>query len=88
MALGNDYQPLPVGRELRQYWLDRLPRGEREIFAIALTNYPRAVPKDELNALTPYKRSSRDTYIQRLRARMLIEDERGAIKANETLFAA
>jgi len=86
-ALGDDFCPLHVGAELRQYWLARLPRGEREIFAVVVDNYPRAIPKAELETLTPYKRSSRDAYIQRLRARMLIEDERGVIRASETLFA-
>lgn len=85
-ALGSDYEPLPVGEALRNYWLARLPRGEREIFAIVIANYPNAIQKSALEETTNYKRSSRDTYIQRLRARMLIKDERGAIRANESLF--
>jgi hypothetical protein len=85
-ALGTDYQPLPVGAELRQYWLERLPRGEREIFSLAVEHYPRAVQKSELDTLTNYKRSSRDTYIQRLRARLLVVDQDGAIKASDLLF--
>jgi hypothetical protein len=29
-ALGSDFEPLPQGEELQQYWLARLPEGERK----------------------------------------------------------
>jgi hypothetical protein len=43
---------------------------------------------DELSDKTEYKRSSRDTYLQRLSARRLIETSgRGEVQAAEELFS-
>ncbi|MDZ7735874.1 MAG: hypothetical protein U5P41_07090 [Gammaproteobacteria bacterium] len=33
-ALGDDFEPLPTGKALRNYWLERLSGGEREILAM------------------------------------------------------
>jgi hypothetical protein len=46
------------------------------------------VHRDEISEATGYKRSSRDTYLQRLRSRMLVKDDgRGGVRASENLFA-
>ncbi|MGH9753974.1 MAG: hypothetical protein ACREA2_14445 [Blastocatellia bacterium] len=74
-ALGPDFEPLPVGEELQAYWLDRLPEGERRILEILLNYYPHAVDREVISDATDYKRSSRDTYLQRLSARRLIEED-------------
>ena len=48
----------------------------------------KAADRERISEATEYMRSSRDTYIQRLRARELVEVEgRGAVQAAETLFA-
>lgn len=80
-----DAQPLPTGKELRDYWMAKLPVGERAILDILIKRYPNSVTRDELSDITQYKRSSRDAYLSRLRAKELIEDD-GYIKASENLF--
>ncbi len=87
-ALGSDFEPLPTGEALRQHWLARLPGGERRIFEILIDAYPNAVEREAIGDRTGYKRSSRDTYLQKLSARRLIvATSRGPIVASETLFA-
>jgi hypothetical protein len=85
--LGPDYRPMPKGAELREYWLQRLPEGERRIFAVLIGAYPAAVQRDSLEEVTGYKRSSRDTYIQRLRSRQIAEVlPGGELRASKELF--
>lgn len=71
-ALGDDFEPLPTGEELRTYWLGRLPAGEKAVLEILIAAHPNGVSRDEISERTEYRRSSRDTYIQRLRARELV----------------
>jgi hypothetical protein len=86
-ALGSDFEPLPTGKALQKHWLDKLTGGERAILEVLLQAYPSAVPRDVISAQTDYKRSSRDTYIQRLSARKLVESVgRSAVRASATLF--
>lgn len=87
-ALGSDYTPLPTGDELLEFWFARLPEGERKILDALCEAYPDAVGRNQLDDVTGYKRSSRDTYIQRLRSRRLVEDAgRGEVRASGTLFS-
>ena len=86
-ALG-DFKPLPTGKALQNYWLQNLPKGEREILAILINHYPRFVDRDFISERTPYKRSSRDEYIKRLAARQLVQTEPGRAKASNHLFEA
>jgi hypothetical protein len=46
-------------------------KGERAILA-ATAQYPEGVTREQLTVLTGYKRSSRDTYLQRLQSRGLV----------------
>jgi hypothetical protein len=86
-ALPPSYKPLPTGRPLREHWLARLPDGERRILAAVIQSYPRAVPREQLELATGFKRSTRDAYIQRLTARKLVVPVgRGEIKAAAELF--
>lgn len=85
-ALGPDFAPLPTGNALRDHWLQRLPLGERAILEILIFHYPNGVSRDNLSEMTGYQRSSRDTYLQRLGARMLIESDRGTVRASKILF--
>ncbi|MEO7368725.1 MAG: DUF87 domain-containing protein [Gemmatimonadaceae bacterium] len=87
-ALGSDFQPLPEGEELREFWLARLPEGERRILEVLVSASGDAIQREELDDITGYKRSSRDTYLQRLKSRRLIEDVgRGLVRASATLFS-
>jgi hypothetical protein len=86
-ALGSGFEPLPTGEALRAYWIDRLPDGERKVLEVLIALYPDAVDREQIDAATGYKRSSRDTYIQRLGSRRLVETgERGTVKAAADLF--
>lgn len=85
-ALGPDFKPLPTGAALRRHWLERLPQGERAILQVVVDRYPKVVHRDEITKATNYLRSSRDTYLQRLRARELIDVTSAGVKASGALF--
>jgi hypothetical protein len=85
-ALGDDFEPLPTGAELREYVLRNLPEGERKILECLISVYPSEAERNWLDGRTGYKRSSRDTYLQRLSARELIETVSGMPRASATLF--
>jgi hypothetical protein len=86
-ALGSDYEPLPIGDALREYWINRLPDGERKILNALADVYPESMSREALGGMTGYARSSRDTYLQRLRARKLIDlVDGGDVRAAEVLF--
>jgi hypothetical protein len=85
--LGQDYEPLPTGDALREYWLGELPEGERQILQVLVKHHPHAVVREAIDEATGYRRSTRDTYLQRLRARHLVSGEgRGAVRASDELF--
>jgi hypothetical protein len=87
-ALGSDFEPLPQGEELQEHWLYRLPEGERAILKPLIAAYPLSLDRDSLSEATGYKRSTRDTYIQRLKSRRLLEDVgRGEVRASGNLFS-
>lgn len=86
-ALGTDFEPLPTGPDLREYWLTRLPEGERKVLEVMIQHYPDSVDRESLDTATGYKRSSRDTYLQRLSARQLVSTPtRGTVRASDELF--
>lgn len=85
--LGSDFEPLPTGSALRAYWLERLPEGERRILEVLLHARGHPIARESIDDETQYKRSSRDTYLQRLRARELVEfTGRGEVSASAELF--
>lgn len=83
-----DYTPLPKGDELRDYWLDRLPEGESTILAVVCGRHPLPCTRDEISAATSYRRSSRDTYLQRLASRRLVHISNAGVRASPLLFGA
>lgn len=85
-TLGADFQPLPTGADLRNYWINRLPMGELVLFEILCERYPDVVSRDDLSQHSEYKRSTRDAYLQRLGARRLIEITRDGVRASAMLF--
>lgn len=85
-ALGTDYEQLPTGEALREYWMAHLTGGEKAILQVALDLYPEAIERSRLEEMTNYKRSSRDKYIQKLMSRRLVTGERGAVRASNDLF--
>jgi hypothetical protein len=89
-ALGPDFEPLPTGRALYEYWNGRLSGGELEILRYLVNDcHGENVRREELDGPTGYKRSSRDTYIQRLTSRRLVlTSPGGMICAAPQLFDA
>jgi hypothetical protein len=86
-ALGSDYEPLPTGSALQEYWHNRLPEGEKKILEILVSAGGEPVEREFLDESTGYKRSSRDAYLSRLAARRLVEScGPGQVKASATLF--
>lgn len=85
-ALPADYEPLPTGQDLQAYWLARLPEGERRVLEVLIAAYPKAVDKADIDAATGYQRSSRDAYLQRMKAKRLWEKSGGGVVAAEALF--
>ena len=84
-ALG-DYEQLPTGDALREWWMDRLPEGEAKILAVLSQAWPDAVDREVLTEQTGYQRSTRDAYLQRMGAKKLIDVGRGTAKAADMLF--
>jgi hypothetical protein len=87
-SLGDGFEPLPSGAALREHWLRRLPEGERRVFEVVIGWHPHAVPRDVIDEVTGYKRSSRDTYLQRLSARRLVLSRADGVCASPTLFTS
>lgn len=82
-----DFKPLPTGSDLVSYWLDRLPEGERATLDVLLKAHGKPVARERIDEVTDYKRSSRDAYLTRLKARGLVEfSGRGTVQASAELF--
>lgn len=85
-ALGDQYDPLPTGDLLRQHLLGTLPAGERQVLEVAIGMYPNGATRGEIGEATGFKRSTRDTYIQRLRAREIVEVVGAEVVVSPMLF--
>lgn len=82
-----DAQPLPTGAALQEFWLARLPPGERKILEVLIHVYPEAVTRDAVTEQSGFKRSTRDAYLSRLASKELVEEPaRGEVRATATLF--
>lgn len=86
LALPNA-EPLPRGEELQQFWLNKLPQGERLILEQLIEVYPKGLARDEVTERTGFKRSTRDAYIYRMASKQIVtEPIRGEVRASEDLF--
>jgi hypothetical protein len=87
-ALGGDFEPLPTGDALRAHWFAKLPDGESKILRILCEEYPNPVDREKLSELTEFSRATRNTYLQRLGARKLVETKgAGVVIASAGLFS-
>lgn len=84
-ALGPSYEPLPTGEALRDWWLARLPEGERKILEL-ICRGRNPWDREDISEHTGFKRSTRDTYLQRLGARRLVISDRDGVRASPLLF--
>ena len=79
--------PRPVPRPPASGSPCDLPRGER-VTLIAIAQHAEGVDRPQLTILTGYKRSTRDAYLQRMRAAGLIEERGGRIHAADAGIGA
>jgi archaellum component FlaG (FlaF/FlaG flagellin family) len=85
--LGSDFQPLPTGEALRQYWLEKLPPGEKAILECLISVYPSPMKRDDLSERTGYMRSTRDRYLLYMQAKeIVLIVGPGEVKAADELF--
>jgi hypothetical protein len=84
-ALG-EIDELPRGKDLQQYWLNRLGKGEAAILRVMLDEYPAVIDRDELGRRAGYEASggSFGTYLSRLRTKELIDERE--LRASEAFF--
>lgn len=86
-ALNGSFEPLPVGAALIEYWRQRLPEGERKTLDVLLEAGGQDVPRERIDTVTGYRRSSRDAYLTRLKARGLVDvTGPGTVRAAAALF--
>jgi chromosome segregation and condensation protein ScpB len=77
----------PDRRALLDHWRQKLPQGELAVLEVAVAVWPEPVDRERISEVTGYQRSSRDTYLQRLRSRQLVLDAgRGQVRASDNLF--
>lgn len=82
-----DVEPLPTGSALLEHYLATLPAGEAATLgAIAEADRDRGLTREEIQEETGYKRSTSNTYIQRLSTRELVLVTGGAVLAADLLF--
>lgn len=85
IALG-DYEALPTGKALQEFWLRTLPKGESAILNYVLRAHPGFVTRHQISSMFEYSDSTRNTYIQKLATKKLIHAGRQSVKANDYLF--
>lgn len=82
-----DAEPLPMGEELQEYWLARLPAGEKVILRLLLSYDGEPIERESIDEPTGYTRSSRNTYLQRLGAKeLIVVPGDGLVAASPNLF--
>jgi hypothetical protein len=86
-ALG-EFEPLPTGRALLEYWLAQLDKAPRLVLEACAERYPDALSKDEVAAAAGYEASGGgfNNALSKLRTLGLIEG-RGEVRASDELFS-
>lgn len=86
-ALG-DYDPLPSGQELLDYWLGQLPKAPRLILGTLAKAWPDSMSKEEVAAHSDYEPGGGgfNNAISRLRTLELITGTGAALRAAEELM--
>lgn len=83
-----DFQPLPEGEALREYWRQRLgDSGKRKIFDAVCASYPQIIHKEDLSSITGIESTGGTwrNYMAELRGLELITGS-NEIKAADELF--
>lgn len=88
-VLGPDFEPLPTGDDLREYWINRLSGGERKILEILCSWYPNDIDKTLIDEQAGYKPRTRNAYLQNLAARkIVVSTSPSRVKASDSLFGS
>jgi hypothetical protein len=85
-AIGDNYDPLPTGKALHDYWMQKLDKAERSILAVLLDAYPKPISKESLSSASGYSVSSSSFHNALSKLRTLELMTRGELKASESLF--
>lgn len=87
-AAGPSWAPLPTGSALRDHYFQSLPEGEARVLRELVGSYPYALSRELIGTRCGYKRSTRDTYLQRLTTRRLVHSgPGGGFVASSELFS-
>lgn len=86
IALG-DYELLPTGDALLEYWLNTLPKAEQAILKAVAAAYPAALSKEDIAVATGYTAGGGgfNNALSKLRTLELVSGSKD-IKASEVLF--
>lgn len=87
ITIGNNFEQLPTGEALHQYWYNKLGKCEKTILKILVDAHPMGMQKEGLGQVSGYSFSSGgfNNALSTLRTLELIEG-RGEIKASDSLF--
>lgn len=79
-AIDNDYEPLPTGRDLIDFWRSKLGKAERAILDVLLNAYPDELDREEVAARSGYSAtsSSLSNALGRLRSLELVDGWRAS----------
>jgi hypothetical protein len=80
-----DFELLPTGAALQDYWLQKLPQGESAVLRVVL-EHAAGIDREGIGEKTNFKRSTRNTYIQRLASRELVKVSGEIIQPSDSLF--
>jgi hypothetical protein len=82
-----NWEPLPTGPALLDYWLGQLPKAERAILEVLTQEYPRSLSKEDVAERAGYevRGGGFNNAVSRLRTLELI-DGRGELRASDDLF--
>lgn len=85
-AVGN-FEPLPTGTDLHNYWMNKLPKCEGTILKYLIEQHPSGMSKEEIGSTTNYSHTSGgfNNALSKLRTLELIEGY-GNLKASDNLF--
>lgn len=89
--LGKDFEPLPTGAELREYWMTNalLSTGAKTFLRLLIEAYPESLSKAELAESAGYspKSGGNDQILADLRRRDLITGTAAALRVSDDLFS-
>lgn len=85
-ALG-EFEPLPTGEELQQWWLKRLTTPEQRILEVLIANYPQPIELSDLASGAGYTVNGHfNNVVGGLRTKGLMTPAYTPIKASDDLF--